>query len=216
MKDKEIVNIILAIATLGIVYGFKDIIELNIQGLSMVLGFSAIIIGINILSKKLMASRLDADVEHEIWQVKRYGFHPGDNFKKSISAGILLPLFVSIITLGFVNLTTVMTYETRALKRRAAKRFGPYSFTEMTDFHNALVGATGIISCLLLTFITYWLPGDSWVILGKMATFYAFFNMFPISKLDGSQIYFGSRVLWSVLAAITLVFILYVYFILLV
>src|SRR3989338_4930897 len=135
MKDKEIVQIIIAIATLGIVYGFKDLINSNFQAFSIIIGFSAIVIGINILSKKLMASRLDADVEHEIWQVKRYGFHPGDNFKKSISAGILLPLFVSIITLGFVNLTTVMTYETRALKRRAAKRFGPYSFTEMTDFH---------------------------------------------------------------------------------
>ncbi|MBS3084171.1 hypothetical protein J4423_05175 [Candidatus Pacearchaeota archaeon] len=212
MKDKEIIQIILAIATLGIVYGFNEIAEMNLNALSAIIGFSAIIIGINILSKKIVASRLDADVEHEIWQVKRFGFHPGDNFKKSISAGILIPLFVTLVTLGSIAPMTVMTYETRALKRRAAKRFGPYSFTEMTDFHNALVGAIGIISCLLITFLTYWIPGDSWSAIGKMATFYAFYNLLPISKLDGSQIFFGSRVLWSVLAVITLIFMSYAIF----
>src|SRR3989344_796318 len=212
MKDKEIMHIILAIATLGIIYGFNEIAEMNLKALSAIIGFSAIIIGINILSKKIVASRLDADVEHEIWQVKRFGFHPGDNFKKSISAGILIPLFVTLVTLGSIAPMTVMTYETRALKRRAAKRFGPYSFTEMTDWHNALVGATGIISCLLITFITYWIPGDSWSAIGKMATFYALYNILPISKLDGSQIFFGSRVLWSVLAVITLIFMSYAIF----
>ncbi len=209
MKDKEIIHIILAIVTLGIVYGLNEIIQADFKALSIIIVFSAIIIGVNILSKKAIASRLDADVEHEIWQVKRFGFHPGDNFKKSISAGILIPLFVTIVTLGSINMMTIMTYETRALKRRAAKRFGPYSFTEMTDHHNALVGAAGIIGCLLITFISYWIPGDLWSTIGKMATLYAFYNMIPISKLDGSQIYFGSRVLWSVLAAITLIFLLY-------
>ncbi|MEK6793006.1 MAG: hypothetical protein AABX96_00725 [Nanoarchaeota archaeon] len=212
MKDKEIIHIILVIATLGIIYGFNEIAEMNLRAFSLILGFSAIIIGINILSKKIVASRLDADVEHEIWQIKRFGFHPGDVFRKSISAGILIPLFVTLVTLGSINPMTLMTYETRALKRRAAKRFGPYSFTEMTDYHNALVGGAGIISCLLITFITYWIPGDLWSTMGKMATFYAFYNMIPISKLDGSQIYFGSRVLWSVLAVITLIFLLYAMF----
>ena len=128
---------------------------------------------------------------------------------KSIFAGVLIPIFVAIVSLGTIKLMTVLTYETRALKRRAAKRFGPYSFTEMTDFHNALVGAAGIIACLAITFITYWLPFPGTEIIAKMATFYAFFNLIPFSKLDGSQIYFGSRVLWSVLTIITLIFMMY-------
>ena len=77
MKDKEIMHIILAIATLGIIYGFNEIAEMNLKALSAIIGFSAIIIGINILSKKIVASRLDADVEHEIWQVKRFGIAIG-------------------------------------------------------------------------------------------------------------------------------------------
>ncbi|MEK6909066.1 MAG: hypothetical protein AABX23_03380 [Nanoarchaeota archaeon] len=209
MKDKEITQIIVAIITLGFISGFIDLIQGNLKAFSMIVLFGAIIIGINIITKKIVASRLDADVEHEIWKMDRFWFNPSDKLNKSIFAGVIIPLFVAIVSLGTIKLMTILTYETRALKRRAAKRFGPYSFTEMTDFHNALVGASGIISAILITFITYWLPGDAWVTISRMATFYAFFNMFPFSKLDGSQIYFGSRVLWSVLAVITLIFMMY-------
>jgi Zn-dependent protease len=209
MKEKEIIQIIVAIAILGLISGFVELINGDIKTFSIIMGAGAIIIAINILSKKTIASRLDADVEHEVWKMERFWFNPSDKLKKSVVAGAIIPLFITIVTLGSIKLMTILTYETRALKRRAARRFGPYSFTEMTDYHNALVGATGIISVLLITFITYWLPGDFWSIIGKMATFYAFFNMVPFSKLDGSQIYFGSRVLWSVLAVITLIFMMY-------
>ena len=209
MKEKEIFQIIIAIAVLGFVSGFVELINGDIKTFSMILGFGGIVIALNILAKKIMASRLDADVEHEVWKMQRFWFNPSDKLNKSIMAGAIIPLFVTIITLGSIKLMTLLTYETRALKRRAAKRFGPYSFTEMTDYHNALVGSAGIIAVLLITFITYWLPSDNWVIMGRIATFYAFFNMIPFSKLDGSQIYFGSRVLWAVLATITLVFMTY-------
>lgn len=209
MKQKEITQIIIAILVLGFVAGFVDLIQGDLNSFSIVLVFAAIIISVNILSKKFMASRLDADVEHEIWKMDRYWLNPGDKLKGLVNAGVIIPFFITIVTLGTIKLMTILTYETRALKRRAAKRFGPYSFTEMTDWHNALVGSAGIISALLITFITYWIPGSEWIILSRMATFYAFFNMIPFSKLDGSQIYFGSRVLWSVLAVITLIFMLY-------
>ncbi|MBM3232266.1 hypothetical protein FJZ21_02725 [Candidatus Pacearchaeota archaeon] len=209
MKNKEINEIIIAIITLGFVSGFIELTQGDLESFGYIVLFGAIIIGINILSKKITASRLDADVQHEVWKMQRFWFNPSDKFNKGIYAGIIIPVFVAIISLGTVRLMTVLTYETRALKRRAAKRFGPYSFTEMTDFHNALVGAAGIISALAITFVTYWIPGTGWETIARMATFYAFFNMIPFSKLDGSQIYFGSRVLWSVLAIITLIFMIY-------
>ncbi|MEK6893913.1 MAG: hypothetical protein AABX10_00455 [Nanoarchaeota archaeon] len=209
MKSREINEIIIAIITLGFVSGFIELIQGDLESFGYIILFGAIIIGINIITKKIVASRLDADVQHEVWRMNRFWFNPGDKLNKSIFAGVLIPIFVAIVSLGTIKLMTVLTYETRALKRRAAKRFGPYSFTEMTDFHNALVGAAGIIACLTITFITYWLPFPGTEIIAKMATFYAFFNLIPFSKLDGSQIYFGSRVLWSVLAIITLIFMMY-------
>ena len=207
MRESEIVQIILAIVTLTVVVGFSDLVNLDAESFGKIALIGAIIILANIFAKKLMASHLDADVEHEVWKMQRYGLKEGDYLKKSIPAGIIFPIFITLITLGTVNLVTIITYETRALKRRAAKRFGPFSFTEMTDYHNALVGGAGIIASLVLAFVSYWIPGAG--LLGKIATLYAFSNMIPISKLDGAQIYFGSRVLWATLAVITLIFTAY-------
>ncbi len=207
MKESEIIQIILAIVTLAVIIGFTEIISLNTLGFGKIVMVCAMVILVNVLSKKLIASRLDADVEHEVWKMQRYGLKEGDYLKNSLPVGVILPIFVTVITLGTVNLATILTYETRALKRRASKRFGPFSFTEMTDYHNALVGGAGIISALTLAFISYWIPGAG--ILGKVATIYAFSNMIPISKLDGAQIFFGSRVLWATLSVITLIFTTY-------
>ena len=209
MKNKELQQIIIAIIVLGFVSGFLELIKRELKPFFVIMGFSAIIIVINIFAKKIVASRLDADVEHEIWKMDRFWFNPSDYIKKGVMAGVIIPFFVTVVSLGSIKLMTIMTYETHALKRRAARRFGPYSYTEMTDWHNAIVGAVGIISVLLIAFISYWLPGDVWITIGKMSIFYAFFNLIPFSKLDGSQIYFGSRVLWSVLGVITLIFMTY-------
>ncbi len=207
MKEQEIIQIIIAIVVLGIVTGAQYFVSLDLNAVVKAVGFSAIVIGANILGKKIIASRLDADVEHEIWRMQRYGFSVSSHSEKSIPVGIIFPLFVTVISLGTVNLMSVITYQTKALKRRAAKRFGPFSFTEMTDYHNSWVGAGGIIAVLAVAFISYWFPGFSG--LGRLATFYAFWNMVPFSKLDGTQIYFGSRVLWSILAVITLICTMY-------
>ncbi len=207
MRESEIIQIIIAIVVLGIVTGGRHLLSLNLGAVVTVIGFSAIVICANIIGKKIIASRLDADVEHDIWRMQRYGFSVSSHMEKSVPVGIIFPLFVTVISLGTVNLMTILTYETKALKRRAAKRFGPFSFTEMTDYHNSWVGAGGIIAVLIVAFVSYWIPGAS--ALGRLATFYAFWNMIPFSKLDGTQIYFGSRVLWSILAVITLICTMY-------
>ncbi len=217
MKESEVMQIIIAVVVLGLVSIAAEMVSLNnekwvvgsldIGDISIIVGFSTIVIFANIFGKKIMASRLDADVEHEIWTMQRHGFSVDSKLDKGIPVGVIFPLFISVISLGTVNMMTCLTYETKALKRRAAKRFGPFSFTEMTDYHNALVGAMGIITLLFVSFVCYFIPEAA--ALGRMANFYAFWNMIPFSKLDGTQIYFGSRVLWAMLAVITLIFTMY-------
>jgi Zn-dependent protease len=80
----------------------------------------------------------------------------------------------------------------------------------MSDFHNALIGAAGIIFTLALAVITYFLPVQLEQLAG-LAIGYAFWNMIPVSNLDGTQIFFGSRVLYTTLAVITLVFVLFAF-----
>ena len=202
MKYSEILHILTAILILTIVSGFSLAFKSDWQGLLLAFIFSFIIIFISILAKKISAHLLDSDIEHEIWQMKHFGFSSKSQFKKPIIVGIIFPLITTILSLGTLKFSALLTYETRALKHRAAKRFGYYSFTEMTDWHNALIGTAGILALLILTLITYLLPYNL-VYLSKLSLYYAFWNLLPISKLDGTQILFGSRTLWSILALIT-------------
>ncbi len=207
--ESEIVHVLLAVLVLSLVIGFEYIISGSYSLLSTAILFSVIIIGLNILAKKLTAHMLDSDVEHKIWSFSRIGFKEHAKMKSEFPGGIFLPLLVSLLSLGSLKLMTILTYETKALKHRAAKRFGHYSFTEMTDWHNGLIGAAGILILLVISFISYFLPFNNLELLSRMATFYALFNILPIPKLDGLQIYFGSRVLYLVLATITAIFSIY-------
>lgn len=202
MKTSELSHILAAILLLTIISGFTFAFQAQWKNLGIAFTFSIIIITLSILAKKITARLLDSDVEHEIWQMKYFGFHRTFHLKKPIPTGIIFPLIVTIFSLGVLKFSPLLTYETRALKYRASKRFGYYSFTEMTEWHNAIIGAAGIIILLILTLVTYLLPYNL-EYLSKLSLYYAFWNLLPISKLDGSQIFFGSRILWSVLASIT-------------
>ena len=52
MKESEIWAIIIAIVVLGIVAGFKEIVQLKATAFAIIVGFAAIIIIVNILFKK--------------------------------------------------------------------------------------------------------------------------------------------------------------------
>ncbi len=207
MKQSELSHIIIAMLVLGLVASFPFIIKQDWTNTLMALAFSVIIIAISISAKKAASYSLDSNVEHEIWEMSRFGFGKRDYLKKPIPAGIIFPSVLTIISLGLVKFMPILTYETRALKYRAVKRFGFYSFTEVTDWHHALIGAAGILSVLAIAFITYLIPASNLEYLAKISAYYAFWNLIPISKLDGAQIFFGSRILWTVLATITAIFV---------
>src|SRR5438552_1686681 len=116
MKTSEFVGIIIAIIILTATFGFGFALSSDWQQIPSVLLFSAIIILVAVFSKKLIAYMLDSGVEHEVWKVYRYGWKPGWHFNKPVAAGIVLPLFLSLFSLGAVKFAAVLTYETRALK----------------------------------------------------------------------------------------------------
>ena len=206
MKGSEFLTVVAAILILTAVVAFKPILYQDFSVLPKYLLFSTIILAVSIGSKKLMASLLEAGVEHKIWTAQRFGYKPNYKLEREIPVGIIFPIFFSFFSLGIIRFLGILTYETKALKTRAAKRFGFYSFKEMTEWHNGLIGGVGIFACLLLSFVGYF-PGLGE--LSRLSIFYAFSNMIPISNLDGTQILFGSKVLYFTLALITIIFLIY-------
>tara|TARA_Y100000310_G_scaffold302882_1_gene340705 strand:+ start:5219 stop:5863 length:645 start_codon:yes stop_codon:yes gene_type:complete len=205
MTQRELLHILAAIIIFTIVASFSKILEGNFQFLAQALLFSVIIIIVSISAKKIVANLLDSDVEHELWFAQRYGYKKSWHLKKPIPAGIIFPLFFSIFSLGLLKVLTFLTYETKALKRRAARRYGPYSYTEMTDWHNGLIGAAGIAALIILAVVVYFIPFANHEFLTKLTVYYAFWNLIPWAKFDGSQIFFGSRILWIFLSIITVI-----------
>jgi len=203
MGSTEWAHVFAAVLLMFVVSSLEFIMGGDSSALVGVFVFSIVVVLIPVIVKKATAYSLDANVEHEIWKVYRYGWKPKWHFSSAVPFGLIVPLFFMIFSVGAMKVMTFLTYETRALKHRAARRFGHYSYRSMTDWHNGLIGAAGVVSLLLISLIAYF-PG--WEYLSKMAAYYAFWNMFPISKLDGTQIFFGSRIVWSVLGAITLIF----------
>ncbi|MEM4259181.1 MAG: hypothetical protein QXS38_00240 [Candidatus Pacearchaeota archaeon] len=204
MKLPEFLHILASIIIFTIIGSLEFLINNKWDMLPKAFLFATIIIFANVYAKKFMAHLLDSDVEHEIWKFSRYGIKPHQKLKKEIPGGIIFPLLLSIFSLGWIKFSAFLTYEASALKKRAAKRFGVYSFTELTEWHNGLIGAAGIIAAFLIAIIAYFLPWNL-EYLSKLAVYYAASNMLPISKLDGSQIFFGSRTLWTALAVITII-----------
>jgi Zn-dependent protease len=209
MESKELTHILAAIVVLTAIISFLPILNQNYTLIPKLFVFAALIILIPILAKKALAFRLDANVEHEIWLFQRIGYKAHQKFKRPILAGIIIPILFSIFTLGIFKVFTFLTYETKALKRRAARRHGYYSFTEMTELHHALIGASGVLALMLLSLIAYLLNFPE---LAKYSTFYAFWNLIPFSKLDGTQILLGSRPIYISLAVIVLIALSYAIF----
>ena len=164
---------------------------------------------INILAKKIAGFYLDSEIEIKMWEIKRYGFKPSSSFKKPFPSGILFPIIFAVITLGNFIWMASLIFEVKPKISRAAKRHGLYSYSEMTEDHIGFIAAAGVIANLVFAVIGYLIGFPEF---SKLSIFLAFFNMIPISNLDGNKIFFGSLILWSFLVTLILIGLGYVFF----
>jgi len=198
LTKKELGSTILAIIILGFVVSLSNE-NFNKVILSSLFSI-ALIFFINILFKKIAAFYLDTEIELQLWEGERYGITPGAKFKKPFQWGIILPILVKILSLGYLNWSAIMTFETKGKTYRAAKRHGIYSFSEVTEFQIGLIAAIGLIGSLLGAFVGYLFGFEHFA---RLSVGFAFFNIIPLSNLDGNKIFFGNTVLWAFLAALS-------------
>lgn len=187
-------------------------LDLNFFLLSLLAVFILLIV--NTLVKKTTAYLLESEVEIKPWEIRRFGFRTNDHFKRPFPLGAFMPLISKIILFpinGFVWMASLV-FDVKAKSYHAAKRHGIYSFSEMTEEHIGRIAAVGIIFNLLLAMIFYFVGGEFGTLFAKLNIWFAFFNMIPISDLDGNKIFFGNLVLWSFLAVITLIGVGYTFF----
>jgi hypothetical protein len=176
------------------------------------LASTAVVVLSNVLVKKAIAKILDCEIEIKVWEIGKYGFDKNQHAKRAIPMGAILPVLSKIVLfpLKYFTWMASLVFDVKSKVSRSAKRFGLYTFSDVTEYHIGLIAAAGILINLILAVIGYF---AGFATLARISMYYAFFNMLPISELDGNKIFFGSRIMWSFLAALTLIGMLFAIFI---
>jgi len=203
---KEIISILIATIILGFVVSPFSELNAFFLGFLLVLG----VVLVNVLAKKAMAHYLDTKIEFDLWTVKRYGFTPAKKFKHPFPAAIIIPLFFALVSLGTIKWMTVLVFEPTAKVHRAARRHGLYTFSEITEGHTGLIAGMGVIASLLAALIAYLFNAGEFA---RLSIYFAFFNILPISNLDGTKIFFGNKTGWTFLATLATIALAYTIFI---
>ncbi|MAG10760.1 hypothetical protein CMI44_00405 [Candidatus Pacearchaeota archaeon] len=206
LTKNEVITIIVITLVLGFVISLME--SMQIFFYTSLFVFLTILI--NLIAKKSLAFYYDAEIETKIWEIRRYGYRKGYHFKKPIPAGVIFPLITTVFSLGYITWMASMVFEIKTKVYKAAKRHGLYKFTEMTEDHLAYIASAGVAANILLGIIGYLLNYPQFA---QLNLYYAFFQMIPFSNLDGNKIFFGSLALWSFLAVIVLIGLIFAIFV---
>lgn len=172
------------------------------------LGAVFLVIMINVLAKKISGFYLESIVDIKLWEIRKWGIKPWQSFRNFFPIGAFLPI-ISKIFLFWVNglvWTASLVFDVRPSVHRAVRRHGVYTFSEVTESHTGLIAAWGVLANLFFALIGYLL---NFSLFTQFNLWFAFFNMIPISNLDGNKIFFGKKLLWYILAMVSLIGFLY-------
>ncbi len=192
IKQKELVVILVSAFFLAFSFSLFSMVLL----LKYFLIFFILVL-IYVYSQKLVAYYLECETETKIWLEGRYGIRKGQYIKNPLPLGLVLCFLFPFLTYGRAKWLALTETEVIARKERVAKRHGYYSFPDLTEYHIALICAGGVFGMFLVAIISYLinLPIE----VSKFAMYFSFFNLIPLSKIDGSKIFFGSPFLWCFL-----------------
>lgn len=195
--SKEIKDLIYAIIVLAIIFGFNDgsssfVFSDWLKNFVSILFLSIIIMLTFFVGLKVSSRLFNYEIKFSIWRLKRYFFFKSayinlrlGKFKiTSIHFGIILALFLTLISNGVAFFTGFFTFYTKDKKKIGKFRNYLRDSTEM--------GITIMsVIFLLILIIIFKLIGSydgmlisSWVLI---------WNLLPLGPLMGSKLFFTSR-----------------------
>jgi len=183
-------------STVAISISFKDATIMYAAAISFF-----IIIGANVLIKKIIGYFLEIDVKTRFWSIYQYGFRKDSHFRKPLPM-LGLPLLLSFFTGGFFWWLAILEFDIAPKTERVAKRHGLYRFAELTEWHVAWIAIWGIILNLVLAVIAY-IAGFE--MFARLSLYFAAWSILPLPGLDGAKIFFSNKGLWTIFFIITMI-----------
>ena len=195
----EITSIILASFVIALVVTLLE----SIQSFAYITLLILIIISINIFGKKLTAYYYDTEIKVRLWELKRYWFRAHNKFQRPFPIAIILPIILIVLTLGLVKWMGCLTFKVKKPIHKVARRHDKtdYSFSEVTEWQTGAIAVGGFLANLISIFIAVKIGNPEFA---KLSALYMFYNIFPISDLDGTKVFFANKVLWIVSAIVIL------------
>ncbi|MEK6913603.1 MAG: hypothetical protein AABW47_02940 [Nanoarchaeota archaeon] len=210
INKKEIFVVALVIIIIALSLNLSANLIEDWRSVFFTLAIVSIVILSNVLIKKFTAYHLDSEIEMKIWEMNipfffgKYGGSKDKHAKKPFPLGAFLPVISKIIFFPFNSFVWMasLVFDVRPRVYRSAKRFGLYTFSDVTEYHLGIIAASGILINLIIAGIGYF---AGFPLLARLSMYYAFFNILPLSDLDGNKIFFGSKIMWSFLASLILI-----------
>jgi len=194
-SKKEIAWVIIAILIMGFIISFS----LSPTFTPEILLISAIIILTTIITKKIAGEHFSIRANHTVFGFKRWGYYKRSHFKNSVPMGMILPFFLSIISLGIIKPFTLLQFDAENMKKKRIQRKRGDSIhrrVEINDSDLAFTAAWGFWSLIILAIIGFFLKQPE---LTKYSIYYGIWNMIPFGGLDGCKLFFGSIINWVLL-----------------
>jgi len=194
-NGKEILIILLSAIVLALTVAFKNTSIFY----ATLIGF-IIILGTNILVKKMIGYNFEIAVKTKFWTWYQYGLQKNMHFKKPIPM-LWLPLILTLFTKGFFLWLGILEFDVAAKTERVSRRHGLYRFTEVTEWHIALIAIWALVANLIFAIAGYIMGFE---LFAKLSIYFIAWSTIPIAGLDGSKIFYASRALWTVIFTVAM------------
>ena len=194
MDKKEIATILLATIILALATSFRNTTVFYPAILSFL-----IIISANILAKKIVGFHFETSVKTKFWTWYQFGIRKDMHFKSPLPMA-WIPLLLALFSKGNLLWLGILEFDIKAKTERVAKRHGIYRFTQVTEWHMAMIAMWGIIANLILAIAGYILGFE---LFAKLSIYFIAWSVIPLGRLDGAKIFYASRVLWITIFAIS-------------
>jgi hypothetical protein len=158
-------------------------------------------------AKKRMGRKRAIRIEHEVWSISQYGLPTAARFKKPVPLGVLFPLIVTFLSGGFIKPLLFFQFKVenipsiRLLKAHGDRRALRKELIHEADFAFATsAGFFALLGLSVLIFLLFVLTELTVLkVIALYPLYYSLWNMIPLGNLDGSKLFFGSVLSWSVI-----------------
>ena len=194
MRKEEFWSIVVAVLIMTFVIGFA---EFTILAFVYALIMSSILLSIFILTQKIVADQLGCKIKYKLWSFRRYWLRWQDKLNWDFPAWIVIPLVLIVLSDGLLRWTAIMTFVTAVTAKKVSKKF-----SEIKEFDLSLIASSGVFAVLVLALIMKLLGFNEFA---SVSCWFAFLNALPIGNMNGTKIFFGSKILWIFILVLTVI-----------